>query len=105
MEHLYSQPTLLGLQWFGRGSSLGVEAWEVVRTLEGRTDEFRFWWTPSHAKLLENDLVDEATKAAAQDLASVDVCEVPLCKAALKTQVADHYLAQATTQWHLSKIG
>ena len=73
--------------------------------MEGHTDEFRIWWTLSHARLLENDLIDEAAKAAAQDQAYVDVCEVPLCKAALKTQIVGHYLAQATTQWHLSEIG
>ena len=98
-----SQPALLGLRQFGRASSLAIEAWEVVQTLEGHTDEFWLWWTPSHVGLLENDLVDEAAKSAAQDRASVDVCEVPLCKAALKAQIAGPYLAQATIQWHLSE--
>ena len=42
-----------------------VVAREAVRTLEGVTDEFRLWWTPSHAGLLENDLMDEAAKAVA----------------------------------------
>ena len=60
-----SQPALLGLRQFGRGSSLAVGAREAVRTLEVGTDEFWLWWTPSHAGLLENDLVDEAVKAAA----------------------------------------
>ena len=55
--------------------------------------------------ILENDLVDEAAKVAAHGLAPMYVCEVPLCKAALKTQMEKHYLAQATTQWHLSKTG
>ena len=100
-----SQPALLGLRRFGRGSSLAVAAREAVHTLEGCTDELRIWWTPSHAGLLENDLVDEAAKAAAHNRASVDMCEVPLCKAALKMQIAGHYLAQATTQWHLSETG
>ena len=100
-----SQPALLGLRRFGRGPSLTVAAREAVRTLEGHTTEFRIWWTPSHAGLLENDLVDAAAKAAAQDRASAAGCEVPLCKAALKTQIAGHYLAQATTQWHLSETG
>ena len=88
-----SQPTLLGLRRFWGGPSLAVEAWEAVRTLEGHTDEFRLWWTLSHAGLLENDLIDEAAKAATQDRASVDVSEVPLCKVALKTQIVGHYLA------------
>ena len=100
-----SQPALLGLRRFGRGSSLAVAAREAVHTLEGCTDELRIWWTPSHAGLLENDLVDAAAKAAAHDRASMAMCEVPLCKAALKTQIAGHYLAQATTQWHLSETG
>ena len=100
-----SQPALLGLRRFGRGSSLAVEAREAVRTLERSTNELRLWWTPSHTGLHENDLVDEAAKAAAQGLASVDVCEIPLCKAALKTQIAGHYRSQATTQWHLSETG
>ena len=100
-----SQPALLGLRRFGGGSSLAVEAREAVRTLEGSAAELRLWWTPSHAGLRENDLVDEAAKAAAQGLASVEVCNVPLCKAALKTQIAGHYWAQATTQWHLSETG
>ena len=47
--------------------------------------------------------MDKAAKAVAQGLPLVDVCEVPLCKAALKTQITSHYLSQATTQWHLSK--
>ena len=72
---------------------MAFEAREAVCSLEGHTDEFQLWWTPSHAVLLENDLVDEAAKVATQDLAFVDLCEVPLCKAALKTQVAGHYLA------------
>ena len=98
-----SQPTLLGLRQFGRGSSLVVKAPEVVYTLAGITDEFRLWWTSSHTGLLENDLVDEAAKAATQWRASVDVREVLLCKTALKTQIVDHYQSQATTQWHLSE--
>ena len=40
--------------------------------------------------------MDEAVKVAAQGLALVDACKVPLCKAALKTQLARHYLASAT---------
>ena len=100
-----SQPALLGLRQFGRGSSLAIEARAAVRTLEGCTDELCLWWTPSHAGLPENDLVDEAAKAAARDLTSAAVCNIPLCKAALKTQIASHYLAQATTQWHLSETG
>ena len=36
-----SQPTLLGLRRFGRGSSLAVAAREAVRTLQGYIDEFR----------------------------------------------------------------
>ena len=84
---------------------MAVEVREAVRTLEGSTAELRLWWTPSHAGLRENDLVDETAKAAAQGLASVEVCDVPLCKAALKTQIAGHYWAQATTQWHLSETG
>ena len=75
----------------GGGPLWFVEAWEVVRNLESHTNEFWLWWTPSHAVLLKNDLVDEAAKAVAQDLASVDVCEAPLCKATLKTQIAGHY--------------
>ena len=83
-----SQPTFLGLQRFGGGPSLALEALEAVRTLEGLTHEFRLWWTLNHIGLLENDLVDEAAKVAAQGLAPVDVCKVPLCKAALKIQLA-----------------
>ena len=74
-----------------------MEAREAVRTLERFTDELQLWWTPSHARIHENDLVDEAAKAATQGLASVDVCEVPLCEAALKTQIVGHYRSQATT--------
>lgn len=76
----------------------------AVCTLEGLADELQLWWTPSYIELLESHLVDEATKAATQGLASVDVCMVPLCKVALKTQLVRHCLAQATTQWHLPEI-
>ena len=100
-----SQPAFLGLRRFGGGSSLAVDAREAVRTLERSTDELWLWWTPSHVGLHENDLVDEAAKATAQGLASVDVYDVPLCKAALKSQIAGHYQSQATTQWHLSETG
>ena len=64
-----SQPALLGLRRFGGGSSLAVEAWEAVRTLERSTDELRLWWTPSHTGLHENDLIDEAAKATAASTA------------------------------------
>ena len=93
-----SQPALLGLRRFGRGSSLALETREVVRTFEGYTDEFWVWWTLSHAGLLEIDLVDEAAKATAHGIAPGDVCEFLLCKAALNTQIAGHYSSQATTQ-------
>ena len=92
-----SQSALLWLRRFGGSSSLALEARDAVTALEACTEEFWIWWTPSHAGLVENHLADEMAEVVAQELADLGSCDIPLYKAALKTQLSAYYFARAIT--------
>ena len=61
-----SQAALMAIGQSQGGSQLAVTARHAIQALEHFTEELHIWWTPSHVDLAENELADEAAKAAVE---------------------------------------
>ena len=97
-----SQPALLSLCRTSGASALAVEVRCALQSLRPQVDEMRIWWTPSHVDLVENDLADEAAKAAAlSDSFDVVVEPVPVCRTALRSLVHRWLVGHVDRQWAL----
>ena len=70
------------------------------------TQTIRLWWTPAHSSLKENELADEAAKAAAQGNRPPDeVIPIPTCHTSLRALLHRHYITRLENQWHQATTG
>ena len=100
-----SQAALMAIERTQGSSSLAVAARQALRDLELCAGTLRIWWTPSHVDLRENDMADAAAKAAAEGSSFDTLREVPLCAAALRSEITAHYVRRTDTQWAISDQG
>ena len=100
-----SQAALMAIGQTQGGTSLAVTARQALRTLELCSGTLRIWWTPSHVDLCENDMADAAAKAAAAGTSFDSLRDIPVCAAALQSEIRAHYATRADTQWGLSDVG
>ena len=88
-----SQAALLSLAHPRRCLSLAAQVYSALQELSASGTAIQLWWTPGHSSLMENDLADTATKAAAQ-AASVEVglVLVPSSYSCLRIALRYHYV-------------
>ena len=85
------------------GSTLAVAARRALHTLCSHVPALRLWWTPSHVGLLENEMVDQVAKEAAQpDTTYPTIHTVPFSRTCLRSAIQRHYSAQLQRQWECS---
>ena len=98
-----SQPDLKAIFHRQGGLKLAVVACQKMGGLYRQFQDMRLCWTPRHVDLDERDVVDMATKHAAQgiDLGAIFE-ELPQRLTTLNSIIHRHYATRFDAQWDLS---
>ena len=85
------------------GLELAVVACQAMGGLYNQFQEMRLWWKPRHVGLDESNVVDMATKHAAQgiDLGAISE-DLPQRLTTLNSVIHRHYATRFDAQWDLS---
>lgn len=101
-----SQAALLSLSSPNRCLSLTADVLTSLRELSNSATEIRLWWTPGHSSVPENELADQAAKAAAnRAMLTMTTEPVPFCRTRLRSLIRRHYITRFETQWQVADTG